>query len=253
MPKTEFVFFDAGGGHRAAATALKDVMEEQNGYWDVRLLNLREVLGSLDIFRKCTGIEMEEIYNKMLANGWTLGSPYLLPGIHAIIRLYEGAQVRLLSEYWTKHPSDMVVSVVPNFNRGLFKGLRRANSRTPYVTILTDFADYPPHFWIERQDQYLICGTEQAAKQAMRMGFDSHHVYRTSGMILRPRFYLEHSHDRKAELEKLGLDPSLRTGVVLFGGMGSPQMGRITELLEPLHDQLQLILICGRNQRLADR
>ncbi len=253
MPTSEFVFFDAGGGHRAAATALKDVMEQQNGYWDVRLLNLRDVLGSLDIFRKLTGIELEEIYNRMLANGWTLGSPYLLPGIHALIRLYEGPQVRLLSQYWTKHPCDMVVSVVPNFNRGLFKGLRRANSGTPYVTILTDFADYPPHFWIERQDQYLICGTEQAVKQAKRMGFDSSRVYRTSGMILRPTFYMEHKHDRKAELLKLGLDPNLRTGVVLFGGMGSPQMRRITELLEPLHDQLQLILICGRNQTLADR
>jgi pimeloyl-ACP methyl ester carboxylesterase len=34
----------------------------------------------------------------------------LLPGIHALIRLYERAQVRLLSEYWKCHPSDMVVS-----------------------------------------------------------------------------------------------------------------------------------------------
>ena len=32
MKKLDFLFFDAGGGHRAAAYALHQVMEEQGGY-----------------------------------------------------------------------------------------------------------------------------------------------------------------------------------------------------------------------------
>ena len=39
---------------------------------------------------------------------------------------------------------------------------------SPFVTILTDFADYPPHFWIERQDQYFICGTDRGASSRRR-------------------------------------------------------------------------------------
>ena len=31
----------------------------------------------------------------------------------------------------------------------MYEGLAAAKLGTPYVTILTDFADYPPHFWIE--------------------------------------------------------------------------------------------------------
>ena len=55
MKKVDFIFFDAGGGHRSAANALKSVVEEQGRQWQVRLFNLQEELDSLDIFKKITG------------------------------------------------------------------------------------------------------------------------------------------------------------------------------------------------------
>ena len=78
MKKIDFIYFDAGGGHRSAAMALKSVIDSQNRAtagepWEVRLVNLQEVLDSLDIFRKITGLRLEDVYNKMLAKGWTLG------------------------------------------------------------------------------------------------------------------------------------------------------------------------------------
>lgn len=39
MINADLVFFDAGGGHRSAATALRQVMEEERN-WQVRLVNL---------------------------------------------------------------------------------------------------------------------------------------------------------------------------------------------------------------------
>ncbi|MBC7928106.1 MAG: galactosyldiacylglycerol synthase [Bryobacteraceae bacterium] len=251
MRKVDFVFFDAGGGHRAAATALQTVVQQQNRPWEIRMVNLQEVMDPLDIFRKFTGVRLQDIYNRMLANGWTLGSGYLLPGMHGIIRMYHPAQVKMLSEFWRSRAPDLVVSVVPNFNRALLQGLRRSPSRAPYVTILTDFADFPPHFWIERQDQFLICGTDRAVSQARRMGYPPDRLFRVSGMILRPTFYCELTHDRNSELRKLGLDPNRATGLVLFGGQGSAHMLRIAELLQDMHRDVQLILICGRNEKLA--
>ena len=73
MKKLDFLYLDAGGGHRAAATALKAAIDEQKRPWDVRMVNLQEILGPLDVFRKITGLELQEIYNQMLARGWTLG------------------------------------------------------------------------------------------------------------------------------------------------------------------------------------
>src|SRR5437764_982283 len=59
----------------------------------------------------------------------------------------------------------------------------------PMVTILTDLADYPPHFWIEQQPQHFICGSDKAVEQAFAMGHTKERVHRVSGMILNPRFY----------------------------------------------------------------
>ena len=153
-PSLDFLFFDAGGGHRSAAVALKAVIDSQDRGWDVRLVNLQEVLDPLDVFRKITGIRLEDIYNLILAKGWTLGSSYLLPPMHGIIRLYHHAQVRLLTPFWKERKPDLVVSLVPNFNRALYQSLDAALPGVPLVTVMTDFADYPPHFWIEKQPQY---------------------------------------------------------------------------------------------------
>ena len=246
MQKLDFVYFEAGGGHRAAAQALKSVIEEQKRPWEVRLVNLQEILDPLDIFRKYTGIRMEDVYNLLLKKGWTLGSPQLTVLMHALIRLYHGGQVRLLKKFWAQGARDLVVSLIPNFNRAL----RESLPSTPLLTILTDLADYPPHFWIERQEQYFICGTRQAAEQAAALGHPPERVFLTSGMILRPEFYRRAALDRAAERQKLGLDPRRATGLVLFGGEGSSAM---LEIAKRVSGDLQLIFICGRNAKLAER
>ncbi len=249
MTKVDFVYFDAGGGHRSAATALKAVIDEQKRPWDVQLVNLQEILGPLDVFRKVTGLELQEIYNQMLARGWTLGSAQGLKFMHAVIRLYHRPAVRLLEKYWAETRPDLVVSLVPNFNRAMRESLKNALPAVPYVTILTDIADYPPHFWIEKQEQFLICGSDKAVTQARALGHADDRIFRASGMILRPGFYQPVTVDRAEERKKLGLDPERPTGLVLFGGQGSKVMIEIAERLS----ETQLILICGKNTSLADR
>jgi hypothetical protein len=242
----DFMYFDAGGGHRAAATALKSVIDVQQRGWNVRLVNLQEILDPLDIFRKFTGIRMQDVYNLLLKKGWTLGSPQLTVAMHALIRLYHAGQVKLLKKYWAQGERDLVVSLVPNFNRAL----RESLPDTPLVTILTDLADYPPHFWMEQQEQYFICGTERAVEQALSLGHPKERVFRTSGMILRPKFYDPIALDRGEERDQLGLDPDLPTGLVLFGGEGSSVM---LEIAKRISERAQFIFICGKNKKLADQ
>jgi Glycosyltransferase family 28 C-terminal domain len=242
--RIDFVFFDAGGGHRAAANALKAVIDQQGRPWEIRLVNLQEILDSLDIFRKCTGIRMQDLYNIMLQKGWTLGSAQGTALMHGVIRLYHGGQVRLLREFWKQGERDLVVSLVPNFNRAL----RESLPDTRFLTVLTDLADFPPHFWIEQQDQYFICGTGKAVEQARALGHPADHIFRTSGMILRPSFYQPVTADRVVERRRLGLDPDLPTGLVLFGGQGSSVM---PEIAKRVTAHAQFIFICGRNKKLA--
>ena len=178
MRKLDFVFFDAGGGHRAAANALRQVMEQQERHCEIRMVNLQELLDRIDVFRKVTGLRLEDLYNTMLRKGWTLGSPQLTAGMHLVIRLFHSQQVRMLVDFWRKSRPDLVVSLVPNFNRALCESLRRALPGVPFVTIITDIADYPPHFWIERQVQHVICGSDKAVAQAP--SWDTHRRWYTA-------------------------------------------------------------------------
>ena len=251
MKKIDFIYFDAGGGHRRAAMALQQVIAQQGRPWAIRMVNLQEQLDNLDIFRRITGIRLQDYYNLLLKKGWTIGSGELLKGLHVLIRLFQPALVRMLTDFWRAGQPDMVVSLIPNFNRALKLSLEAALPGTPLVTILTDIADYPPRFWIERQQQYLICGSDRAVAQARELGHPDRFVFRASGMILNPRFYAPIEADRSAERQRLGLDPQWPTGLVLFGGEGSAAMLEIARRLERAAQPLQLILICGRNQKLA--
>jgi 1,2-diacylglycerol 3-beta-galactosyltransferase len=250
MKTIELVFFDAGGGHRSAANALCEVVRSEGRPWDMRPMNLQELLDEMDVFRKITGIRLQDIYNLILQRGWTLGSAQLLPLMHGVIRVLHSTQVKLLEEYWKKSRPDMVVSVIPNFNRALFDSAATVLPGVPLVTILTDLADYPPHFWIEKQPQYFICGTERAYRQALTMGHKPERVFLTSGMILNPRFYEPVSVDRPRDREALGLQPDLPTALLMFGGEGSTKMMDIVKRLNASSLELQIIAICGKNKQL---
>jgi UDP-N-acetylglucosamine:LPS N-acetylglucosamine transferase len=251
MQRIEFSFFDAGGGHRAAATALEMSIKAQGRSWDVRLSNLQELLEELDILKKYAGIRIEDYYNWMLRSGWTLGSVQLMKVLQFAIRSYHSATVRMLERHWKETQPDMVVSFVPHFNRALCESFNRAYPGRPFVTVLTDIADYPPHFWIERQQQYLVCGSDRAVAQAREHAHADDHIFRASGMILHPRFYEPPIQDHIAERVRLGLRPDWPTAIVLFGGYGSKVMLEIAERLEQSQLELQLIFICGRNEKLA--
>ena len=251
MRRIALVYFDAGGGHRNATMALEAAIEQSNLPWEVQLVNLQEILDPIDFIRRYTGLRMQDAYNRMLQNGWTLGSTQLMRVLQGVIRLYHGKTVRLLERYWRDQKPDLVASLIPHFNRALCESVRKACPGKPFVTILTDIADYPPHFWIERQEQFLICGSERAVQQARQFGHSDEHIFRTSGMILNPRFYGYSPIDRGAERTKSGLDATRMTALVLFGGQGArKKMLDIDRRLSESGLQIQLILICGKNERL---
>jgi 1,2-diacylglycerol 3-beta-galactosyltransferase len=143
--------------------------------------------------------------------------------------------------------------VVPNFNRALYEAWQAVKPGAPFVTVLTDLADYPPAFWIERQPQYFICGTEKARAQAFEMGHPPERVFLTSGMILHPRFYEPLAVQPAVERQKLGLDPRLPTGLVLFGGYGSSAMETVLDSIERAGAEVQLILVAGKNEALRQK
>jgi 1,2-diacylglycerol 3-beta-galactosyltransferase len=249
--KVTLIYIDSGGGHRAAASALCEVIRQQQRPWELEMVCIQDLLDPIDFIRKSTGIRFQEVYNIMLRRGWTRGTAQLIPMMHGVIRASHDSQVKVLRAYWTGHRPDLVVSLIPHYNRALKEALDASWPGTPYVTLLTDIADYPPHFWIERMDQWVICGSRKAAAQAFQIGIPAARIRQASGMIIHPKFYAPLNIDRSVERARRGLLPDIPVGLVLFGGEGSTEMVRIARSLNNQGTGVQLVLVCGKNDAVA--
>jgi len=255
LRKLTIAFHHAGGGHKNAAEAVRSTLISQREPWDVTLLDTQELLDPLDVLRRITGIQIQETYNQILRRGWTRFTPQMLRLLQATIWLYHRPLTRAFAAYWATHPADVVLSVIPHFNREIAESLNAAPKRPTFVTLITDLADYPPRFWVERESEYVIAGTTRAREQALALGIAEDHIFETSGMVLKPKFYEEDClsmsrEERDAERRRLGLAANCTTGIVLFGGHGSSVMSDIVKRLDASAVDVQLILICGHNQKL---
>ena len=252
------LYFNAGGGHRAAAQALKRELQRQQPDCPVVLVDLFAVLDPQQRFKRLTGFSPESYYNKRLSTGFTLGLKQELKVLQAMIRVAHPKLVRRLVQYWLALKPSMVVSLVPNFNRAIGASVAKCCPDRPFLTVMTDLADYPPHFWVEpNYTEHLICGTAYAYAQAVAQGLNPQHIHRVSGMVLSPRFYqspteyspVDQNAKRTREREALGFTPDQAVGCVMFGGHGSAAMRQIALSLS----DRPLILMCGRNEPLKRR
>ncbi|WDD36928.1 glycosyltransferase (plasmid) [Nostoc sp. UHCC 0926] len=260
-PKKKFliniVTGNSGGGHIATSNAISSIIEQQlpcqTSVTDVDVLAQRLAEGkkTLDIYR-LFGTSGDQVLNQIMQSGWTWIHHLMMPFNKLLIKLNHDAGVRIFEEHWREQQPDMVVSVVPLFNKMIWESLQRVKPDTPLLTIITDFADFPSAYWIEPETgSYIVCGTERAVEQARSLGVKEELIIKTSGLVINPRFYEPIVSDRAQERQRLGLDPDCLTGLVLFGGNGSKVMLEIAKRLESFQQKLQLIFICGHNEELA--
>jgi 1,2-diacylglycerol 3-beta-galactosyltransferase len=129
-------------------------------------------------------------------------------------------------------------------------GLR---ARSPRV--MTDWADFPPHFWIESGLDLLITASEAAVRQAGALGLSPDRVHRVSGMLLHPRFArVREAGLRDAVRHDLGIPPETFVLSVLFGGKGSAEMEPLcARLLAPARPAWHVVALCGDNPSLRAR
>ncbi len=248
MRQIQLIYFNAGGGHRAAAQALEELIKQERRPWRVQLVDLSVVLQPEGTFKRLTGIQPEDLYNHRLKRGWTWGMKHELKLLQGVIKLAHATLLKLLQAHWLATEPDLVVSLIPNFNRAMNESLSSTLPGVPYMTVLTDFADMPPHFWIESGlRQHIVCGTLKAYDQALEQGYEMADITLTSGMILRTEFYRLPTTTRDFRLRALGMDPTVPTGLVMFGGYGSSQMRAVAKTMA----DVQLIFLCGRNPSLV--
>jgi 1,2-diacylglycerol 3-beta-galactosyltransferase len=242
---------DAGGGHRAAANALVAAAAETARPWRFHEVKLQEALAPLDFTRRITGRPLEDSYNAIVRSRRTRLLVPLLRLLHGAIALRRRRLAAELARGLAPLRPVAALSVLPNFNGVIRDALRAAHPGVPFLVLLTDFADFPPRFWIVPGLDRVIVGSEEASRQARALGIPPERVSRTSGMVLHPRFYPRAGGEARTRLRAaLGLLPDDFVVLVLLGGKGSPELRPLCERLLAASPHWRVVAICGDNPAL---
>lgn len=255
------VFYaDAGGGHRATAEALREILEA-TGRFRVTLLNpYRELIPHLDLMTRLTGHSGEDFYNNVvLRKGRTELLCWLFYLLLKINYIACGPRtVRLVTEEFDRLRPDIALSAMPMANDVIVQALARhrsglsGQSADPQaVVLMTDWSELSRGVWLPRQGVYhAICGTAESRAQARRVpALDATRVHPLTGLLIRPEFVA--AAVRPAPAETLGLDPDRPVVTVLYGAQGSDRMLALARTLIHVPHTAQIVFLCGRNAALA--
>ncbi|HEY1722686.1 MAG TPA: hypothetical protein VGG27_15685 [Magnetospirillaceae bacterium] len=260
MKKLTILYTDCGYGHVATANALKRELEEA-GTYRVDIIDVyRDVLESIDPFLHTVGISGPDIYNKLvLQRGHTR---LLYPVVAAITAISMAVTSRNLSKrlagYCAKYDPDLILSVMPMINGAAARSVKRMAKRTPFATLVTDFAEFARGVWIhDRSNQYIICGTDRCAEQARAFGIPDAKIFKLDGVIISPDFHKQNAQTQTGEDGARPRHPELSqdllTGLMMFGGRGSDRMLDYATAIERSALPVQMIYACGTNSALADK
>ena len=249
-------YTDSGGGHRATAMALQAVLNRETSYVITLLNPYRELIPDIDLFPRFTGYTAEEIYNRfVLGKNWPHFACLLYFVLSMLdIKLGTRKSAERFLTYWQKEKPDLVISVMPMANQGIYRSVRAYTSKCPlpFLVVMTDLEEKMKHAWFPAdKDYYIACGSEKAYRQALK-SHPQHLVFHTSGLIVRPDFYDQTAIDPAAERTALGLLPDWPTGCMMYGAAGSKRMIELARALQQANQKCQMIFLCGHNQVLAD-
>jgi len=96
------------------------------------LVQFQELTDRLDVLRKVTGIRIQEQYNTLLRNGgrW---EQTVIAGVAVDDPGFPWALVKLLERFWKEHPADLLLSVIPHFNREIAESWEKVYPGRPFV------------------------------------------------------------------------------------------------------------------------
>lgn len=259
MKHVDIVYFEASSGHKSAAEALRHGLQNANPQWKVRCVDLGDIL-------RCQTRLLDFIYQNGVRffNGCMKRERYFF--FPTCIKLWiifarMNTQWRVLrfllrwtSDFWKNNPPDAIISVTPMKHTIVYEAARIVNPDVHCITIPVDFCEMTPGYWYQPAiKQHYFVGCDRLHQEAIESGVESADVTNLSGMIIDPRFYESTRIDRAAFLQSMGLDPSLPTGVISFGGQGTVNVLRCAKKIAERNIPVNLICLCGKNEGLRQK
>jgi 1,2-diacylglycerol 3-beta-galactosyltransferase len=242
--KILFLFSDTGGGHRSAAEAIIEALE--NNYGNEVAMKM------VDIFYEYAPPPLHRLpalYPKVVRvpQAWGLG--YRLSNGHRRARLitssvwpYVRSSARQLV---LQNPSDLVVSVHPLANAPVLSALGK--NKPPFVTVVTDLVTTHA-LWYHRRADLCLVPTQPAFERAMQSGLDPEKVI-IAGLPVAERFSRPVG-DPLELRQNLGWPVDRPVILLVGGGDGMGPLKRTACAIAESGVEASLVVVTGRNQGL---
>ncbi|NWG16048.1 MAG: glycosyltransferase [Chloroflexi bacterium] len=250
MKRVLFLFSDTGGGHRAAAEAIRDALL-------LRYENQARV-AMIDVFRSYTPFPfkyMPEMYPWIINYSKTSwGISYKLTNSKESARLLSrGMYVSIekgLKRLYKENPADVVVCVHSILTQPAMQALASFEKRPPFITVVTDLVS-THMFWYDKRVDRCLVPTRPAYERGIRSGLKPEQM-RVTGLPVHPRF-AQALTDKASARRELGWHPDLPAILMVGGGEG---MGPLYKTARAINDEsfpCQLAIIAGRNKVLKEK
>ncbi|HUZ89579.1 MAG TPA: glycosyltransferase [Candidatus Acidoferrales bacterium] len=250
-PATILILFsDTGGGHRAAAQALRQALLEIDPSLRIELLDPLIGQGPA-LVRQLAQLYPAIINRSRVAWGMLYRSSNTRAGFAAARSLF-GRQVKnnLIEDLLQVDP-DLVISVHPLLNHVAHRAIRSSGRTRAQVTVVTDLVDLH-RGWACPQVDLVVVPTHEARDQMIQRRVPSARVA-LLGMPVGLGFRPPGPGEKGSLRRQLGLDEQIPTILVAGGGEGAGRiLTQVRELAGDVHPW-QLIVVCGRNRRLRER
>uniref|UniRef100_A0A0D6R8K3 monogalactosyldiacylglycerol synthase n=1 Tax=Araucaria cunninghamii TaxID=56994 RepID=A0A0D6R8K3_ARACU len=256
--KVLILMSDTGGGHRASAEAIKAAFESEFG-------DEYQVFVT-DLWKDHTPWPFNQIprsYSFLVKHGtlWKVTFHGTAPRIvhQTNFAATSTFVAREVAKGLMKYQPDIIISVHPLMQHVPLRVLRSKGllKKILFTTVITDLSTCHPT-WFHKLVTRCYCPTPEVARRASKAGLRPSQI-RVYGLPVRPSFCK--AIRPKDELRRdLGMDEDLPAVLLMGGGEGMGPVEKTARALgETLYDEKlgepigQLVVICGRNPKLAKK
>ncbi|MGA2111868.1 MAG: glycosyltransferase [Anaerolineales bacterium] len=247
QPHILVLFSDTGGGHRSAAEAVVEALQENHrGEFSFDMVDAFVAYAPYPLNL------MPTWYPQMMRwpGAWEMAfrvtdsrggsrafSATLWPWV-------QNAARQLVRE----HPADMILNFHPVFNAPVMRALGK--NRPPFITVVTDLVSTHA-LWFHRQVDLCLVPTEPARSRGLVCGLSSERI-RVVGLPVKRRFCVPAGD--KAELRRrLGWPVDIPVVLLVGGGEGMGPLYKTAREIERVNTNCALAIIAGRNEKLRLR
>lgn len=237
-----------GEGHKQAANAIQQAMALQNLHVDAVVLDPASLVHpTLDLISRNVFISGVKKFPSLYHYFYEKTRQDNLAS--TILKGMNRLGIWRLLEFLNKMKPVTIVSTCPVAS-GMISILKEQGFvDIPLVTVITDYSAHS--YWIYPHTDAYLAGSEGVRKGLEELGVPGSRIVVT-GIPVDPKFTGDHN--KRLLRRKYGLEKGMPTVLITGGGYGMIGKGNgVFQSLENISKRLQIIVVCGHNDRLYNQ